>query len=94
MAATTASRDLLTQTLAFGRLLRAAGVAEVSSLVIEASAGGVAAEIIDLAKRTSDNLVAMSTHGASGLGRWLMGSVAERVVRYSSDPVLVIRSCA
>jgi nucleotide-binding universal stress UspA family protein len=72
--------------------LRAAGVAEVSSLVIDGSPGGAAAEIIDLAKRTSDNFVAMSAHGASGLGRWLIGSVTERVVRYSSDPVLVIRS--
>jgi nucleotide-binding universal stress UspA family protein len=71
--------------------LRAEGVSEVSSLVIEASPGGVAAEIIDLAKGTPDNLVAMSTHGESGFGRWLMGSVSERVVRYSSDPVLVLR---
>jgi nucleotide-binding universal stress UspA family protein len=71
--------------------LRAAGVADVSALVVDGSAGGAAAEIIDLARRTSENMVAMSTHGASGLGRWLIGSVTERVVRYSSDPVLVIR---
>jgi nucleotide-binding universal stress UspA family protein len=71
--------------------LRAAGLSEVSSLVIDGSAGGAAAEIIDLAKKTSNNLVAMSTHGASGIGRWLVGNVTERVVRYSSDPVLVIR---
>jgi nucleotide-binding universal stress UspA family protein len=36
-------------------------------------------------------LVAMSTHGKSGIGRWAIGSVTERVVRHSSDPVLVIR---
>jgi nucleotide-binding universal stress UspA family protein len=71
--------------------LRAAGLAEVSCLVLDGSAGGPAAEIIDLARRTSDNMVAMTTHGASGVGRWLIGNVTERVVRYSSDPVLVIR---
>jgi nucleotide-binding universal stress UspA family protein len=71
--------------------LRAAGLSDVTALVIDGSAGGAAAEIIDLAKKTSDNMVAMSTHGASGVGRWLIGNVTERVVRYSSDPVLVIR---
>ena len=72
--------------------LRAAGLAGVSSLLIEGHAGGAAAEIIDLAQETPNELVAMSTHGQSGLGRWLIGSVTERVVRHSSRPVLVIRS--
>lgn len=36
-------------------------------------------------------LVAMSTHSKSGIERWAIGSVTERVVRHSSDPVLVIR---
>ena len=71
--------------------LRAAGISNLSSLVIDGSAGGAAAEIIDLARRTSENIVAMSTRGASGVGRWLIGNVTDRVVRYSSDPVLVIR---
>jgi nucleotide-binding universal stress UspA family protein len=71
--------------------LQAQGLPLVSSLVIEGSAGGAAAEIIDLAKRTTENLVAMSTHGRSGMSRWILGSVTERVVRYSQDPVLVLR---
>ena len=71
--------------------LRAQGLPLVSSLAIEGSAGGAAAEIIDLAKRTTENLVAMSTHGRSGMSRWILGSVTERVVRYSQDPVLVLR---
>jgi nucleotide-binding universal stress UspA family protein len=71
--------------------LHAAGIAAVSSVVIDGSAAGAAAEIIDLARRTSNNIVAMTTRGASGVGRWLIGNVTERVVRYSSDPVLVIR---
>ncbi|MET0500798.1 MAG: universal stress protein [Candidatus Binatia bacterium] len=72
--------------------LRAEGLSDVSSLLIEGGAEGAAAGIIDLAKKMPDNLVAMSTHGRSGIGRWLVGSVTERVVRHSSTPVLVIRS--
>ena len=71
--------------------MRAAGLAGVSSSLIEGHAGGAAAEIIDLAQETPNELVAMSTHGQSGLGRWLIGSVTERVVRHSNRPVLVVR---
>jgi nucleotide-binding universal stress UspA family protein len=68
--------------------LRVEGVAKVSCVVTE---GKGAEEIIDLAQRTSDNMVAMSTHGRSGIGRWVLGSVTDRVVSYCGDPVLVIR---
>lgn len=71
--------------------LRAAGLPQVSCVSLESGADGTAGEIIDLAKKTADNLVAMSTHGRSGVGRWVLGSVTERVVRHSSAPVLVIR---
>lgn len=71
--------------------LRVAGLPHVSSVLIEGSAEGAAAGIIDLARKTSENLVALSTHGRSGIGRWMLGSVTERVVRHSTDPVLVIR---
>ena len=33
----------------------------------------------------------MTTHGRSGLTRWMMGSVAEALIRGSGDPVLVVR---
>ena len=71
--------------------LRAKGLPNVSSVLIEGGAEGAAAAIIDLARKSSDNLVIMSTHGRSGIGRWLLGSVTERVVRHSGNPVLVIR---
>ena len=51
----------------------------------------IAEEIIDLAQKTSGNIVAMSTHGRSGMGRWVLGSVTDRVVCYCGDPVLVVR---
>lgn len=71
--------------------LRAEGLPHVSSVLIDGSAEGAAAEIVDLARKTKDNLVAMTTHGRSGIERWVMGSVAERVARHCSAPVLVIR---
>ncbi len=56
---------------------------------------GMAAEgILDIAQRRAVNLVMMSTHGRSGIGRWIMGSVADRVLRASRIPVLLIRSNA
>jgi nucleotide-binding universal stress UspA family protein len=68
--------------------LRAQGVADVSTVVIEGSAADA---IISLARKTPDNLVAMSAYGRSGLQRWLLGSVTERVVRHCEDPVLIVR---
>jgi nucleotide-binding universal stress UspA family protein len=71
--------------------LRAQGLPQVSSVLIEGTAEGAAAVIVDLAKKSPDDLVALSTHGRSGIGRWLLGSVTERVVRHTSNPVIVIR---
>ena len=53
--------------------------------------GPPAETISDLAAATANNLVAMTTHGRSGVSRLLLGSVAERVVRQSGDPVLLVR---
>ncbi|MCL5957868.1 MAG: universal stress protein, partial [Chloroflexi bacterium] len=56
--------------------------------------GDPAGEIVDYAKERENgiSLIAMCTHGRSGLKRWVYGSVAERVLRGSSVPVLLIRS--
>jgi nucleotide-binding universal stress UspA family protein len=51
--------------------------------------GDPAAVILDEAERVGATCIAMSTHGRSGLGRWLMGSVAERVLRNARAPVLL-----
>jgi nucleotide-binding universal stress UspA family protein len=37
-------------------------------------------------------MVVMSTHGRSGIGRWVLGSVAERVVRHAPVPLLLVRA--
>ena len=49
-------------------------------------------EIIALGRKTPDNLIAMCSHGRSGVKRWVLGSVTETVVRHSTDPVLVVRA--
>ena len=63
----------------------------VQSVDTEVTLGTPADVIVD---RVSDNggLVAMTTHGRSGVGRMMLGSVAERVIRQSGCPVLVVRA--
>ncbi|MBF8299207.1 MAG: UspA domain protein [Dehalococcoidia bacterium] len=58
----------------------------------EVSRGDAAGEIIDFAERFPDSMIVMSTHGRSGVGRWVLGSVAGRVVRAASVPVLLLRA--
>lgn len=52
--------------------------------------GAPAICITDLARETSNNMIALATHGRSGLTRWVLGSVAEGVIRATGDPVLVV----
>jgi len=53
---------------------------------------GVAhAEIVRVAKEMAADLIVMGTHGRSGITHFLLGSVAERVVRSSMCPVLTVR---
>lgn len=53
--------------------------------------GNAVDAIIALADEEGADLIAMSTHGRSGLGRLIMGSVADAVVRRSHRPVLLMR---
>ena len=53
---------------------------------------GVIAEIIlRVAAECQADVIVMSTHGRSGVKRWLLGSVADRVVTHSDLPVMLIR---
>ena len=62
-------------------------------LVEERVLQGLPAEsIVDLASAAGNSLVVMTTHGRSGVGRMILGSVAERVVRQSDGPVLLVRA--
>lgn len=56
-----------------------------------ATAGGAVADaIVEFARRNHADLIAMSTHGRTGPARWVLGSVADRVVRGAGIPVLLI----
>lgn len=58
---------------------------------LEAQFGDPAQRIVQYANEEAVSLVAMATHGRSGLNRLVMGSVAERVLRSVSVPVLLLR---
>lgn len=47
-------------------------------------------EIVNRARRQKADMIIMGTHGRTGVQRWIMGSVAERVVRIAACPVLTI----
>jgi len=65
------------------------GVEKVSVSAKEGFAGD---EIIALGRKTPAGLIAMCSHGRSGVKRWVFGSVTENVVRHTADPVLVARA--
>jgi len=54
--------------------------------------GDPVAEILRLAEDGACDLIVMGTHGRTGLGRLLMGSVAEQVVRRAPCPVLTVKT--
>jgi nucleotide-binding universal stress UspA family protein len=66
----------------------AAGVSAEASVVD----GQPAAAILDHARRNPADLVVMGTHGRGGVGRLVLGSVAETVLRHAPCPVLTVRS--
>jgi nucleotide-binding universal stress UspA family protein len=53
--------------------------------------GKPADEITDYANKNLVNLIVMSTHGRSGIGRWAYGSVADRVLLGVSSPIFLVR---
>jgi nucleotide-binding universal stress UspA family protein len=61
---------------------------------VEVVAGAPADEILRRSALPDVSLVAVSAHGLSGIGRWVYGSVATKVLHQSSRPVLLYRSPA
>lgn len=52
---------------------------------------GVVQALLELTQARSVDTIVMTTHGRTGLRRWMLGSVAERLVRQSRVPVLLVR---
>lgn len=70
-----------------GRLER-----EGTSVRAEVVVGRVEERITDYAEREKVDLILMATHGRSGVSRWVLGSIAEKVLRSSHVPVLMVRA--
>ncbi len=58
---------------------------------VHARIGHAAKEIIKLADEVGADLIVVGTHGRKGVSRFLMGSIAEKVVRNGTCPVFVVR---
>ena len=56
----------------------------------ETVAGDVASSILKYAEESKIDLIVMSKHGQSGIGHWLMGSIAHKIFSISRIPVLII----
>lgn len=52
--------------------------------------GPVPDTILEVAEETHADMIAMSTHGRTGVKRWLMGSVADKIVHHTHIPVMLI----
>ncbi len=64
---------------------------EVTSVTTAVAEGSPADKIIDYSQSNNIDLIAMSTHGRSGIGRWVFGSVTEKVLQSGDKAVLVVR---
>jgi nucleotide-binding universal stress UspA family protein len=73
------------------RVMTVDGSGPPATVAVVTSASPATA-ILDYAKENGVDLIVMGTHGRGGLAQMLMGSVAERVVRLASCPVLIVHN--
>ncbi len=69
------------------RRLRARGLKADTTMPV----GSAAEELLEYARVNAADLIAMTTHGRSGLGRLVFGSVADAVLRHAPCPILLVR---
>jgi nucleotide-binding universal stress UspA family protein len=75
----------------YRRLKRRKGTVKVV-LKVGDKAGDVGQEILKYAEEKKVNLIAISSHGHSGIEKWVFGSIANKVVLNSQSPVLVVKA--
>ena len=68
--------------------LKAKGIV-VSSKI---ESGGAAERIIEVAEQIDADVIAMSTHGRSGLARWALGSIADKLIHSGNIPLILVRA--
>jgi len=85
-ASTTSDAEVYLKTLVQGLKYDGAGVKW------QMKTGHVAETLVDYATEHGVDLIVIATHGRSGVSRWVWGSVADRVLRASCVPVLMVRA--
>ena len=65
---------------------------DIEGVQINVALGKPETVIADLAEEIDAGLIVIPSHGHTGLKRWFLGSVAERVVQFAKCPVLVLKS--
>ena len=65
---------------------------EETALHSEVLVGRAAESLADYTKENDIDLIIIATHGRSGVTRWVRGSVADKVLRFSTVPVLMVRA--
>ncbi|NBB99267.1 MAG: universal stress protein [Bacteroidetes bacterium] len=87
------SEEVVTRIEAHGRSIVDYMAEQLSNLSVQTSVkkGNPYEAILDYAQTHAIDLIVMGTHGRSGLDRYLLGSVTEKVIRMSDVPVLTVR---
>ncbi len=67
------------------------GFASCSTKVLRGVAGSIGSLLVDFVTSEPQAIVAMSSHGRSGIGRWVLGSIAEQIVHGTQAPTLIVR---
>ena len=65
---------------------------EGTELYSEVLVGRVADSLADYTEKNDIDLILIATHGRSGVTRWVRGSIADKILRYSNVPVLMVRA--
>lgn len=65
--------------------------ADIGGLEIDVLIGDPAHKIVEHAEELGTDFIVIPSHGFTGMKRWFLGSVAERVVRHAKCPVLVLK---
>jgi len=71
--------------------LAAMNVEKLPNVTSQVAPGAPYATILEIVKQQGFDLIAMGTHGRTGVAHLLLGSVAEKIVRHAPCPVLTIR---
>jgi len=75
-----------------GRARAAAAGLVVETCLLERLAGRVCDLVVEQAQAWPADLIVLGTHGRRGIGRVLLGSDAEQIVRQAPTPVLLVRA--